>query len=35
VGMRERFELLGGALQIESQPGEGTRLVGRCPVRLD
>ena len=35
LGIRERFELLGGALQVESQPGQGTRLVGRCPVRLD
>jgi signal transduction histidine kinase len=33
LGMRERFELLGGSLQIESRPGEGTRLVASCPVK--
>lgn len=32
VGMRERFELLGGRLEIESRPGEGTRLVACAPV---
>lgn len=33
-GMRERFELLGGELQIESEPGRGTRLIGSCPVEV-
>lgn len=28
VGLRERFELLGGALRIESRPGSGTRISG-------
>jgi PAS domain S-box-containing protein len=27
AGMQERFELLGGKLTIESQPGQGTRLM--------
>jgi PAS domain S-box-containing protein len=31
VGMQERLELLGGRLEIESQPGEGTRLVAHLP----
>ncbi len=37
-GMADRLEALGGALQIRSQPGEGTTLTGRIPtrtVRLD
>ncbi|HEX6387473.1 MAG TPA: GAF domain-containing protein, partial [Anaerolineae bacterium] len=34
VGMRERFELLGGLLEIESQPDQGTRLVACVPLRL-
>ncbi|HEX9075234.1 MAG TPA: PAS domain-containing protein, partial [Anaerolineae bacterium] len=28
---QERFRLLGGSLEIESHPGQGTRLVGRLP----
>lgn len=32
LGMRERFELLGGRLEIESQPGKGTRLVAHAPL---
>jgi PAS domain S-box-containing protein len=31
VGMRERLELLGGRLEIKSQPGRGTRLVAYAP----
>jgi signal transduction histidine kinase len=31
LGMRERLELLGGRLEIKSQPGQGTRLVAFCP----
>jgi signal transduction histidine kinase len=27
AGMQERFELLGGEVMIESQPGQGTRLI--------
>ena len=32
MGMQERVELLGGTLQIESSPGEGTRLVLFVPL---
>lgn len=31
-GMRERAELLGGALQIESEPGRGTRVLATLPL---
>jgi len=32
LGMRERLESLGGRLEIESQPGEGTLLVACLPT---
>ncbi|SDO36866.1 PAS domain S-box-containing protein [Pseudomonas jinjuensis] len=32
VGMRERVLMLGGSLQIDSQPGEGTTLWVRVPL---
>lgn len=32
LGMKERFDLLGGDVQIISQPGHGTRLIGRLPL---
>jgi len=32
LGIRERLETLGGRLDIESRPGQGTRLVGRIPL---
>jgi NarL family two-component system sensor histidine kinase YdfH len=32
IGMRERTRLAGGALEIESRPGEGTRLVVTFPA---
>ncbi len=32
LGMRERVELLGGSLQIESAPGRGTRLEMDVPI---
>jgi signal transduction histidine kinase len=32
-GMRERAALLGGAVQLESAPGKGTRIRARFPVR--
>jgi signal transduction histidine kinase len=32
LDMRERLELLGGELEIISQPGQGTRLVARVPI---
>jgi len=30
--MRERVEALGGTLEVESVPDQGTRLVARCPL---
>jgi signal transduction histidine kinase len=33
IGMRERLELLGGRLRIESAPDAGTALYARLPVR--
>lgn len=35
VGMRERVLMLGGTLQIDSQPGEGTTLWVRVPLDID
>jgi two-component system sensor histidine kinase UhpB len=32
VGMRERASLLGGTLQIESEPGKGTTVYARIPT---
>ena len=32
VGMRERVELVGGRLTVESSPGAGTTLVAEVPV---
>ena len=33
IGMRERTALLGGTLEIETRPGEGTTVYARVPVR--
>ena len=33
VGMRERAELLGGTLDVESFPGKGTTVVCRVPFK--
>ncbi|MCI0395573.1 MAG: response regulator [Chloroflexi bacterium] len=33
VGMQERFEMLGGLLEIDSHPGRGTRLVATVPLK--
>jgi signal transduction histidine kinase len=33
--MRQRAEQAGGILQIESSPGEGTRVVVEVPVRRE
>ncbi len=33
VGMRERAELVGGSVQIESAPGEGTSVTATLPAR--
>lgn len=35
AGMRERVEALGGALTVESMPGEGTTLAVELPVSAD
>lgn len=32
IGMRERVELLGGTLDVSSQPGEGARVVASLPL---
>lgn len=32
-GMRERAALLGGSLEVESEPGAGTTIMARIPVR--
>ncbi len=32
VGMRERVQMLGGQLIIDSQPGEGTTITARVPL---
>jgi signal transduction histidine kinase len=33
LGMRERLSLLGGTCEVESQPGQGTRVVVTLPIR--
>jgi len=30
LGLRERFELLDGKLELDSRPGAGTEVTGRC-----
>jgi signal transduction histidine kinase len=35
VGMRERAALVGGTVEIESKPGEGTTVFVRVPVKSD
>ena len=32
LGMRERLEIFGGSLRIDSEPGGGTRVVMTVPV---
>ena len=32
LGMRERIEILGGSLRVESEPGRGTRVVMEVPL---
>jgi signal transduction histidine kinase len=32
LGMRERLEILGGTLEVDSTPGEGTRIVFSVPL---
>ncbi|MGH2589360.1 MAG: sensor histidine kinase, partial [Actinomycetota bacterium] len=33
--MSDRLAALGGALEVRSEPGDGTRVVGRIPIRGD
>lgn len=33
AGMRERVEALGGSLELASEPGAGTRILARVPLR--
>jgi signal transduction histidine kinase len=33
--MIDRIGALGGAMQVESAPGRGTRIAGSVPVRTD
>ena len=35
VSMRERAELLGGTLELETSPGQGTHLTARIPVEQE
>jgi signal transduction histidine kinase len=35
AGMRERLSLIGGTLDIESSPGNGTTLFARIPIEPD
>ena len=35
TSMRERLEILGGALQVESSPGKGTRITATLPTGRD
>jgi len=32
LGMRERMELVGGTLTIDSAPGRGTSVIARVPL---
>ena len=33
LGMRERVELLGGTIEFDSSPGNGTRIASTLPLR--
>jgi signal transduction histidine kinase len=35
IGMQERINLLGGAMQIQSEPGAGTRLFAKIPCQIE
>jgi two-component system, NarL family, sensor histidine kinase DegS len=35
LGMRERLEMVGGKLSIESLPGHGTTVIARIPVTTE
>jgi signal transduction histidine kinase len=32
LGMRERAAMMGGEVQVRSQPGDGTRITARIPL---
>jgi signal transduction histidine kinase len=34
IGLRDRAEALGGSLEVNSPPGEGTLLVVQLPLQL-
>ncbi|HEX5375209.1 MAG TPA: ATP-binding protein, partial [Solirubrobacterales bacterium] len=34
IGMRERIELLGGEIEIRSEPDHGTQISAKVPLRL-
>jgi len=35
ISMRERLQLVNGALVIESKPGQGTTILARVPIKAD
>jgi PAS domain S-box-containing protein len=35
VGLNDRVEALGGSLQVDSRPGEGTQIVAQLPLDLE
>ena len=35
VNMNDRLGAIGGAIEVESQPGAGTRVIGRVPIRYE
>jgi signal transduction histidine kinase len=35
LGMKERLELLGGWLDIQSEPGQGTEITAHLPPHID
>jgi signal transduction histidine kinase len=35
LGMRERIELIGGEIEVNSKPGEGTEILARVPLQGD
>jgi signal transduction histidine kinase len=34
AGMRERASLVGGSLEVDSQPGRGTTVLAQLPMQL-
>jgi signal transduction histidine kinase len=34
LGMRERLEMIGGSLGIESEPGKGTTVIAKIPPQI-